>query len=173
MAVITDGPLALRPWSEDDAPTVLRACRDAETQRWLPALPRPYELSDALAFVRGEAAPGELSFAFTVDGVVAGSIGMSAVPGRIGSVGYWCAAEHRGRGWTARALRLFATHAFGAIDIARLQLVAEPGNVASQKVAAKAGFVREGVLRSYITHPDGRRADAVMFSLLPSDAGYA
>jgi RimJ/RimL family protein N-acetyltransferase len=45
--------------------------------------------------------------------------------------------------------------------------------VASQKVAAKAGFVREGVLRSYITHPDGRRADAVMFSLLPSDAGYA
>ena len=169
MPVATDGPLTLRPWCEEDAPAVLRACQDAEIQRWLPALPRPYRLAHARAFVRGEAVPDEMSFAFTVDRVVAGSIGMSIRPDRIGHVGYWCVPEHRGHGWTARAVLLFATHAFGALGIERLELVAEPANVASQRVAAKAGFMREGLLRSYIRYPDGRRADAVLFSLLPSD----
>jgi RimJ/RimL family protein N-acetyltransferase len=166
---MTDGLLSLRPWSERDARAVLRACQDPEITRWLPAVPRPYRLADALAFVRGEAVPDEVSFAFTVQGEVAGAIGMKGKPDHVGHVGYWCAARHRGHGWTARALGLLATHAFDALDIERLQLVAEPGNAASQRVAAKAGFVREGLLRSYIRHPDGRRADAVVFSLLPSD----
>ncbi|HWT22829.1 MAG TPA: GNAT family protein [Solirubrobacteraceae bacterium] len=169
MPVLRDGPLALRAWSEDDAPAVHRACQDPEIQRWNPAVPRPYRLEHALAFVRGEAVPDELALAFTVEGAVAGCIGMKPVPDRIGHVGYWCAPEHRGRGWTARALRLFAAHAFGELGVERLELVAEPGNAGSLRVAAKAGFVREGVLRAYVRHPDGRRADAVMHSLLPSD----
>jgi RimJ/RimL family protein N-acetyltransferase len=164
-----DGPLELRPWCEHDAPVVLRACQDAEILRWLPTLPRPYELANALAFVRGEAVPDEVSLAFVVDGEVAGSIGMSPRPERIGHIGYWCAPEHRGHGWTARALRLFAHHAFNELGVERLELVTEPDNTASQRVAARAGFVREGLLRAYVRHPDGRRADALMFSLLPAD----
>jgi RimJ/RimL family protein N-acetyltransferase len=41
-------------------------------------------------------------------------------------------------------------------------------NVASQGVAMRAGFTREGVLRSYMTHGCGP-ADVVMFSLVLSD----
>jgi RimJ/RimL family protein N-acetyltransferase len=42
-------------------------------------------------------------------------------------------------------------------------------NVASQRVAEKVGFRREGVLRSQLLHPDGRLRDSVMFSLLPGE----
>jgi RimJ/RimL family protein N-acetyltransferase len=38
----------------------------------------------------------------------------------------------------------------------------------SQRVAEKAGFVREGVLRSHARFREGRR-DSVLFSLVPGD----
>jgi RimJ/RimL family protein N-acetyltransferase len=38
----------------------------------------------------------------------------------------------------------------------------------SQRVLEKAGFRREGHLRSYLVF-DQQRADALMYSLLPSD----
>jgi RimJ/RimL family protein N-acetyltransferase len=34
---------------------------------------------------------------------------------------------------------------------------------------AEVGFQREGVLRSHLQHPDGRRRDSVLFSLLPGE----
>ncbi len=51
----------------------------------------------------------------------------------------------------------------------RVELVTDPDNVASQRVAEKVGFRREGVLRSTLVHRDGRRRDPVMFSLLPGE----
>jgi RimJ/RimL family protein N-acetyltransferase len=79
------------------------------------------------------------------------------------------AATARGRGVCTRALRLLSRHALDHLGLQRLQLVADPDNVASQRVAEKAGFRREGVLRAHLRHPDGRIRDSVMFSLLPGD----
>jgi RimJ/RimL family protein N-acetyltransferase len=57
--------------------------------------------------------------------------------------------------------------------VERLELTTHPENIPSQRVAEKAGFTREGVLRAHMKFPDGRRRDSVMFSLLPSDLGGA
>jgi RimJ/RimL family protein N-acetyltransferase len=51
----------------------------------------------------------------------------------------------------------------------RLQVHTNTENVASQRVAERAGFTREGVLRAYNARSDGTRADAVVYSLLPHD----
>ena len=45
----------------------------------------------------------------------------------------------------------------------------DPANVASQRVAEKAGFMREGVLHADDGRSEGTRADAVVYSLLPQD----
>jgi RimJ/RimL family protein N-acetyltransferase len=50
----------------------------------------------------------------------------------------------------------------------RLELTCSPDNVGSQRVAERAGFVREGVLRSHLPYKGARR-DSVMFSLLPDE----
>jgi RimJ/RimL family protein N-acetyltransferase len=55
------------------------------------------------------------------------------------------------------------------LGLIRLELITDVDNVASQGVAQKAGFQREGVLRSHLRHPDGHRRDSVMFSLLPGE----
>ena len=80
------------------------------------------------------------------------------------------AREARGRGVATRALRLAARWILGHEGIERLQLRTDALNVPSQRVAEKAGFRREGVLRSVHYNPRlGRRIDFVMFSLLPGE----
>ncbi len=64
---------------------------------------------------------------------------------------------------------LLSRWALAEAGVLRLELTTHPENVASQRVAEKAGFVREGVLRSHMAYRDGRRRDSVLFSLLHSD----
>src|SRR5512146_2713173 len=78
------------------------------------------------------------------------------------------AHEARGKGLATRAVRLISRWALRELGLPRLGLFTEPWNVASQRVAERAGFQREGVLRSW-TEIDGRRRDYVSFSLLPGD----
>jgi RimJ/RimL family protein N-acetyltransferase len=167
---LRDGDLELRPWKEDDVPAIVAACNDADIQHWIPVIPRPYTEDDARAFIRGEVAgTGIHQFAVTLADSVVGSIGMKVNDFRTGHIGYWCAPEGRGRGVTTRALRLLCEHSFGELALERLELITDPDNHASQRVAEKVGFTREGVLRSHLLHPDGRRRDSVMFSLLPGE----
>jgi RimJ/RimL family protein N-acetyltransferase len=86
----------------------------------------------------------------------------------IGEVGYWMKREARGRGLATRALALVSRWALGEKRLARFQLRADVENVASQRVAEKAGFVREGVLRSSL-ELKGERRDVIMYSLVPED----
>jgi RimJ/RimL family protein N-acetyltransferase len=164
-----DGALELRPWRDEDVPAIVAACQDPELLRWLPRIPRPYTAESARAFIE-ERPDGPHSYAIAEDGRLVGSIALRVDAfNASGTLGYWCTPDARGRGVVTRALRLLCRYGFDELGLARLQLVADPANVASQRVAEKVGFRREGVLRSHMRHPDGRRRDSVMFSLLPGD----
>jgi RimJ/RimL family protein N-acetyltransferase len=166
---LRDDAIVLRPWRQDDARAVYLACQDRELQRWVPVIPRPYTHDDAHAFVTGAGGPGRHELAITERGQVVGSIALRVNDSNTGRIGYWCTSEARGRGITTRALRRLCRHALEELGLARLELVTDTDNVASQRVAEKVGFQREGVLRSHLAHPDGRRRDSVIFSLLPGE----
>lgn len=110
-----------------------------------------------------------------VDATSAEPLGMVSLriaerdPG-LAAIGYWLRPEARGRGAATIAVQLVARWLFDELGVQRLELTTAPENVASQRVAERAGFTREGVLRALIATADGRR-DAVMFSLLPADRG--
>ena len=82
-------------------------------------------------------------------------------------IGYIVAAEHRGRGVASAILREVTAWAF-AQGIARAELFIDVRNPASERVAQRAGYVREGTLRS-VHHKGGLRIDATVWSRLPSD----
>ena len=146
------------------------ACQDAEIQRWIPAIPRPYTRDDARAFVAGDHGLGPHQYAVVEHDEVVGSIGMVVDRGNArAQIGYWCAPHARGRGITSNALRRLCKYGFEELNLQRLELIADPENEGSQRVAAAVGFRREGVLRSHVRHPDGHRRDSVMFSLLPGE----
>jgi RimJ/RimL family protein N-acetyltransferase len=167
---LSDGVVALRPWREDDAPALV-SCLDGdwEIARWLDQVPKPYSVEHALGYIRAE---GEEKYAVTgaADGEVLGSIGLTWSPTRdVVEIGYWTRASARGRGLTTRALALAARHAVES-GAARVQLRADVENVPSRRVAEKAGFTLEGVLRSAHWNPRlGRRQDWAMYSLLPDE----
>ncbi len=171
---LTAGDLTLRPLTDADADDVAEACQDSETLRWLP-LPRPYSVVDAEWFI-GTFAPRQresgagVVFAIESAGRLAGVIDLKHVnwAAKVAEVGYWVAPWGRGRGVASRATRALAQWAIREHGFERVELFAATGNAASQRVAQKAGFVREGVARNagYVHHG---RVDMVLFSLVPDD----
>lgn len=166
---LRDDPITLRSWQESDAPRVFEICQDPAIQRWIPTIPRPYTRDDAWEFVSGELGLGPYQFAVVDAERVVGSIGLQLAGHETGHIGYWCAAEARGRGIITRALRRLCRFGLDELDLERLALSTDLHNLASQRVAEKVGFRREGVLRSQFRHPDGGRRDSALFSLLPGE----
>ena len=165
--------VVLRPWRLEDAPAVAAACSDPEIPRWIPFVPAPYTEADAVTYIQGCIDAGESRHAFAIvdpgNGRLYGSIDMGVNAMRTGHVGYWVARDARGRGVCTDALGRLCRFAFEELGLERLELLTDPDNAASQRVAEKVGFRREGVLRSHLLHSDGRRRDSVMFSLLPGE----
>jgi RimJ/RimL family protein N-acetyltransferase len=80
----------------------------------------------------------------------------------------WVVPQHRGRGLGSAALALAGRWLITEADLSRVQLFIDPGNGPMLATAAKAGFVREGVLRGYWRERSGRR-DAEAWSLVTPD----
>jgi RimJ/RimL family protein N-acetyltransferase len=176
---LSDGVVALRPWTLDDVPAIAAACADGEIARWIHQLPSPYRESDAREYVLStEAAWNERIGAFFAvveceGGALVGSIAVNVLDPELANVevGYWTAASARGRGLTTRALRLLSVWALREAGAERVQLRADVLNAASLRVAEKAGFTREGTLRaSGFNGRQNRRVDYAVFSLLPGEA---
>jgi RimJ/RimL family protein N-acetyltransferase len=163
--------VTLRPWREDDAPAVAEICQDPEIPRWT-NVPSPYTEQDARAFIRetlaGERAEMARAVVDAQSDELLGAVGLRLPAEGVGEVGYWLAARARGRGAATRAVKLMCRWAFDEFSLARIQLHTLPGNAASERVAERAGFTREGVLRSFAVMK-GRRTDITMYSLLPEE----
>jgi RimJ/RimL family protein N-acetyltransferase len=82
-------------------------------------------------------------------------------------IGYWVFPPARGRGVATTIARMLAEHAF-SLGVERVAAYVDVGNTASERVVERAGFTREGVVRS-MPKPDGRRVDKTLFSLLPGE----
>ena len=166
---LKNGAVELRRWRADDLEELVAAVHDPEIGRWMPAIPYPYTRENGRAYL-ATAVARVGSFAI-VDGEtqrLLGAISLSARKWNRAEIGYWVRRDERGRGIAPAALRLISTWGFDR-GYRRLQLHADVENEASQRVAEKAGYRREGVLRAWIEQ-DGVPRDHVLYSLLASDA---
>jgi RimJ/RimL family protein N-acetyltransferase len=75
----------------------------------------------------------------------------------------WLTPEHRGRGLGTRAVWLVTGHALDAMKVSRLQAWVQPSNRAAARVFMRCGFLREGLLRSFLV-VDGLRVDVHVYS---------
>jgi RimJ/RimL family protein N-acetyltransferase len=171
---LTDGEIRLRPWERRDVPAMTAACQDPEIPRWT-VVPHHYTERHARDFIShsaGEREAGrELAMAVVdADDRLLGALGLSNFDwtDMKGEIGYWVATEARRRGVGSRATRMLAEWAVAALELERIELLAHPDNEASQRLAERAGFTREGLLRRY-RRRHGVREDLVMFSLLAED----
>jgi RimJ/RimL family protein N-acetyltransferase len=169
---LRDGPTALRPWRDGDIPALVRACQDPEIPRWT-RVPSPYRESDARMYMQqrydvvrtGAGAP--YAVADPHDGRLLGSISLMHFVWEHtrAEVGYWLTREARGQGHAVRAVRLICRWSFEQVGLERVELLAATNNLPSQRVAERAGFSREALLRSYFAQRQERH-DMVAYGLL-------
>lgn len=83
-------------------------------------------------------------------------------------IGYWCGQPHAGQGYMYDALRLVIPFAFGQLRLHRLEAACIPHNLRSVRLLEKAGFLREGMLRSYLKI-NGIWQDHLLYALIEDD----
>lgn len=166
------GPVVLRGFGPDDVGMV----RDLATDPYVPligSLPAHADADQALAWIerqRGRLAEGA-GFSFAIadaeTGAASGSIGLwlsDMAQGRA-RVGYCVAPRARGSGVATDALHAVRDFAWTIPTLFRLEAYIEPDNLASVRTAERAGFVREGLLRSH-QEIGGRRRDMVLHAAI-------
>jgi RimJ/RimL family protein N-acetyltransferase len=168
---LTDDVVRLRPLQPQDGPA-LAETDDEVTLRWnftgtahtVEEVRREADQAGLHWLVGGVAAFAVVDLA---TGRMAGSVRLrKAGPPQVGGIGYVVHPDFRGRGYTARALRLLIPWAFEVADFARLELGAKVGNEASLRAAAAAGFEPDGVRRARLRNPDGTFSDEVRYALI-------
>jgi RimJ/RimL family protein N-acetyltransferase len=173
---LRDDVLRLRPPQDADAAALLEACRDPRIQRFT-LVPSPYEEEHGRTWIAE--APGRRAAGEALNLVIApaggeddvlGTIGLLRPdwPNRVVEIGYLVTPWARGHGHAARAVRMLARWALDELGMARVHCDIDIQNAASLSVAERAGFVREGVLRS-VVEAKGRRWTLVVYSLVPED----
>ena len=118
---------------------------------------------------------GLFSFAITMpsDTRCVGQIGVHVEDSfRRAETFYWLSRRVRGQGIATEALDLVTRWAFEEHQVARAHLITHLDNPASQRVAQRCGYRREGVLRAWEPIKDDQ-PDVVMWSRLTSDPAPA
>jgi [ribosomal protein S5]-alanine N-acetyltransferase len=162
----------LRPFRTSDIDRIVEACSDPGTTHWLVSMPRPYERHNALAYLDSiaELAARGLGAAWCMadprDDRCLGSISLDGLSGyaKRGEIGYWTHPDARGRGVVTEAVQLVTRHARRS-GLARSILIrCARGNLASRRVAERAGYSKIGIQPISEPLSDGQLADLVLYS---------
>jgi RimJ/RimL family protein N-acetyltransferase len=176
MLTVATPRLHVRPLGVDDATEMAEIFADRQTRRWLPfptgdgpvdgrawcteiaTEARDHGDGDHYAVVRRE------------DGRIVGCLWLRRTDwtARSTEVSYAIAAEARGFGVAAEAVDALALALILEHGFQRVELRVVPGNLASRRVAEKAGFTYEGLLRNAGHVHDGR-VDVEVWSLVAAD----
>lgn len=150
-----------------DAEGLVRQANDLEVARQLrDRFPHPYTDRDARAFLRHAMKEDASNLAIDVDGEPAGAIGYVSgtdIERFSAEIGYWLGRPYWGRGIATDALVTLTEHLFREGRALRLFALPFAANLASIRVLEKAGYTREGVLRSSSVK-DGQVKDQLMYA---------
>lgn len=169
---VTTARLALRPFAPADADRI-RSVIEARHVFLPPGAPR-HRSGITQWLARGvhelHRSGQGVHLAMVADGLVVGAISLFKTLWGAGTteVGYGVHPLHRGRGYAPEAVRGLTRWVFATTSLRRIELRANLDNTASLRVAEKAGFVREGVLRAAELEDDGPH-DVAVFGLLRTD----
>lgn len=164
------GDFILRDWRMEDALSIARYGNNRKI--WLnlrDGFPNPYTIRDAEAYIRraNETEPRAV-FAVATASEAIGSIGLmlgADVHRFSAEIGYWLAEPFWGRGIMTNAVKSMMLYAIHELKLNRISAAPYATNPASARVLEKAGFSREGILRSSV-YKNGKVLDQFLYSYI-------
>jgi len=163
----------LEPLGPEHAAPIDELVADEAVQRFtLVPVPPPVGFGATWVerYARGWREGGRAGFAILLDGAFAG-LALAPhldVDAREGELGYVVSPGARGRGVALDALRTLTAWVVDDLGLLRVELRIDAENAGSKRVAERAGYRREGVLRS-VHVKQGARADLEIWSRLAGD----
>jgi ribosomal-protein-serine acetyltransferase len=146
--MINAGELVLKRWEPAWADEGARAVREslAELKPFMPWAHDGYDVEASRSFIELSASQWAEGTAyqyavFTTVGELVGSCGLMTRmgPGTL-EIGYWIHSAHAGRGYATGAVAALTRVALALPVVERVAIKHDQANVASGRVAAKAGF---------------------------------
>lgn len=105
------------------------------------------------------------------DGALLGAITLDHIrrgPAQAATMGYWIGQPFARQGYMREAIEAVCRHAFGPMDLSRIEAACLPENAASRGVLEKSGFKYEGVAQAYLQIA-GRWRNHVLYAQLRHD----
>lgn len=168
--------ITLQRFSRRDASTLDKAIRESlpDLNQWLPWARMDYTNADTTAFIREsiQAWKDERAWDYSIRDNEdpkrhIGNISFWTVSklGKIAEIGYWVRSGDTSRGVCSEAVGLLVEEVFNSLGYHKIVLRIAVGNDASDRVAEKLGFTKEGVLREELLIR-GNWVDHSLWSLL-------
>ncbi len=168
--------IILRPYEMKDLEQTFIAAEEsiAEVSPWLPWCHPDYTIEESKNWIEScaktwdEGSAYEFVITDSRDGSYLGGCGLNQIrlTDKVSNLGYWVRSSRIKHGIATAATLLLADFGFKELKFNRIEILAAIENKASQRVAAKAGALREGILKNrLLLH--GKIHDAVIFSMIP------
>lgn len=172
---LTTSRLILRPLRDEDVQALFAIWSDADAMRYLP-FPTMTCLDQAMDRVarklRTSANGQEFIWALELrtTGEVLGDCALFHADEqcRRAEIGFSLQRNHWGGGYMTEATSALIEHAFGTLNLRRIEADIDPRNVASARLLERLGFVREGLLRDRWVVGD-EVSDSALYGLLKSN----
>jgi len=172
---LTDGRIRLEPLAQRDVADALAMCDDEDTRSftYLPSDADEAWIARWLRNYEGGWTDGSRAGFSIRDADTGAYLGFAAIvrldlAAKQGEIGYVVSPHARGRGAAHAAVALITAWGFEALGLQRLELRIDVANTASERVAERAGYRLDGVLRS-LAFKEGLRTDTGVWSRLPTD----
>ena len=136
----------------------------------------PKTMEEELNWLKGVAqgiADGtSYSYAIIFDGELVGGIGVKIFAHRtyVGEIGYFLDEKLWGQGIVVEAVKLLEENCFSNFGLTRLEAVMQPENIASEKVAIKSGYHKEGFLKNVLKDREGNLKDVYLYAKTKNDS---
>jgi len=176
--IYCDRNIEVRPLGLREAPALYDAVHQSAIaiSQWEAWCTPDYSLADAKQFLQRSIEQWNMRAAYDFNiiarasGLVIGSVAINQVStlNQLANLGYWIREGYTGRSIASLAARAAATFAFAKVGLTRLEIVAQAGNLRSQRVAEKTGATLECLARNRLIF-HGEPRDAKVFSLVPAD----
>jgi RimJ/RimL family protein N-acetyltransferase len=156
IAAICESIDALRPWM----PWAQSAPLLDESEAYCRRNQARFQLREDLSFLIFEREPDGS------EGVLLGATGLHRIDWTLRrfEIGYWRRAGLQGQGIAAEAVRALSRMAFDALAARRVEIRMDDDNLASRKVAERAGFTFEGLLRQDSVTAQGEPRDTRVYA---------
>ncbi|MDO8529399.1 MAG: GNAT family N-acetyltransferase [bacterium] len=131
---------------------------------------RPQSVEDEKKWLRGNPERrknnSEWNYAILYDNKPIGAVGIKINSHRkyIGEIGYFLDEKYWGKNITTEAVKLAEKEGFGKFGLTRIEILMQPENKGSEKVAIKCGYKKEGLLKKAVEGTDGKKKDVLIYA---------